>query len=185
MQLKWDKPHTYTHTELYSMQRVSTKSTEWRRPIRCLKLRVSFRKSAANNRALLGKMTYEDKASYGSSPPCINKRTPTSTNKDTPECILYNEYLQNSVHACWNENKCIPVLSSQILGGVHISRPSPLHDRLLFLSVCVYVRVSCHAHSLLLPDAYAYVCVWFHAMVWVVTCMNMNIYANIYIYIHV
>ena len=44
--------------------------TGWRRPIGCLKLQVIFRKRATNHRALLRKMTYKDKASYGSSPPC-------------------------------------------------------------------------------------------------------------------
>jgi len=45
--------------------------TGWQRPIRCLKLQVIFRKRATHYRALLRKMTYKDKASYGSSPPCI------------------------------------------------------------------------------------------------------------------
>ena len=43
----------------------------WRRPIRCLKLQVIFRKRATNYRALLRKITYEDKAPYVSAPPCI------------------------------------------------------------------------------------------------------------------
>jgi len=43
----------------------------WPRPIGCLKLQVIIRKRATIYRALLWKMTYEDKASYGSSPPCI------------------------------------------------------------------------------------------------------------------
>jgi len=38
--------------------------------IGCLKFQVIFRKRANNYRALLRKMTYNDKASYGSSPPC-------------------------------------------------------------------------------------------------------------------
>jgi len=45
--------------------------TGWRRPIGCLKLQFIFRKRATNYRALLRKMTYKDKASYGSSPICI------------------------------------------------------------------------------------------------------------------
>jgi len=45
-------------------------STGWQRPIGCLKLQVIFRKRATNHRALLRKMTYEDKASYDSTPPC-------------------------------------------------------------------------------------------------------------------
>jgi len=44
--------------------------TGWRRPIGCLKLQVIFRKRATNYRALWQKMTYEDKASYDSTPPC-------------------------------------------------------------------------------------------------------------------
>jgi len=38
---------------------------------RCLKFQVSFRKRATNYRALLRKTTFNDKASYGSSPTCI------------------------------------------------------------------------------------------------------------------
>jgi len=45
-------------------------NTGWRRLIGCLKLQVIFRTRATNHRALLRKITYEDKASYGSSPPC-------------------------------------------------------------------------------------------------------------------
>ena len=44
-------------------------ATRWRRPIGCLKLQVIFRKRAINYWALLRKTTYEDKASYDSTPP--------------------------------------------------------------------------------------------------------------------
>jgi len=40
------------------------------RLIGCLKLQVIFRNRATDYRSLLRKMTYKDKASYGSSPPC-------------------------------------------------------------------------------------------------------------------
>jgi len=40
---------------------------------RGLKLQVISRKRATNHRALLRKITYEDKASYDSTPPCIHK----------------------------------------------------------------------------------------------------------------
>jgi len=43
----------------------------WQRPIGCLKLQVIFCKRATNYGALLRKMTYKDKASYGSSLPYI------------------------------------------------------------------------------------------------------------------
>jgi len=45
-------------------------SSGWR-TIRCLNFQVTSRKSATNYRALLRKMTNGDKASYGSSPPCM------------------------------------------------------------------------------------------------------------------
>ena len=44
--------------------------TGWRRHIGCLKLQVFFRKRATNHRALLQKMTYKNKASCASLPPC-------------------------------------------------------------------------------------------------------------------
>ena len=44
--------------------------TGWRRLTGCLKLQVIFRKGATNYRALLRKMTYEDKAPYA--PPCMH-----------------------------------------------------------------------------------------------------------------
>jgi len=47
-----------------------TFSTGWWRPIECLKLQAIFCKRATNYKALLRKMTYEDKASYDSTPPC-------------------------------------------------------------------------------------------------------------------
>jgi len=45
-------------------------STGPRRLRGCLKLQIIFRKRATHYTALLQKMTYEDKASYGSSPHC-------------------------------------------------------------------------------------------------------------------
>ena len=45
--------------------------TGWWRLIECLKLQVIFRNRATNYRGLLWKMTYKDKASYRSTPPCI------------------------------------------------------------------------------------------------------------------
>jgi len=44
--------------------------TGWRRLIGCLKLHVIFRTRASHLKALLRKMTYVDKASYDSTPPC-------------------------------------------------------------------------------------------------------------------
>ena len=63
---------TYTYTLLIYLDK------EWRRPIGCLKVQVISRKRATNYRALLRKITYGDKASYGSWPPCILKHMESS-----------------------------------------------------------------------------------------------------------
>ena len=44
--------------------------TGWRRLIGSPKLQIIFHKRATKYRALLWKMTYKDKGSYESSPPC-------------------------------------------------------------------------------------------------------------------
>jgi len=54
----------------HSLFQRDTCITGSQRPIGCLKLQVLFRKRATNYRVLLRKMTFEDKAFYGSSPPC-------------------------------------------------------------------------------------------------------------------
>jgi len=59
------------HTRYISVFLRDTWRTGWRRLIGCFKLQVIFCKRATNYRALLRKMTYEYKASYVSSPPCI------------------------------------------------------------------------------------------------------------------
>jgi len=56
-------------------KRVCFLCTGWPRPIGRLKLQVILRKRATIYRALLHKMTYKDKASYGSSPPCSRLTT--------------------------------------------------------------------------------------------------------------
>ena len=48
----------------------SASSTPSPTPIACLKLHVIFRTRASHHKALLRKMTYVDKASYDSTPPC-------------------------------------------------------------------------------------------------------------------
>ena len=47
--------------------------TGWRRLIGSPKLQIIFYKRATKYRALLLKMTYKDKGSYGSSPPCTSR----------------------------------------------------------------------------------------------------------------
>jgi len=60
--------HTYVYTYIYNT--IHTHPTGWRRLIGSPKLQIIFHKRATKYRALLRKMTYQDKGSYESSPPC-------------------------------------------------------------------------------------------------------------------
>ena len=66
--------YIYTHVYIYICIYIYVYiliHTGWRRPIECLKLQDFPQKRSTNYKALLQKMTCEDKASDGSSPPCI------------------------------------------------------------------------------------------------------------------
>ena len=52
-----------------------THNTGWRRLVGSPDLQIIFHKRATKYRSLLRKMTYKDKGSYESSPPCINTQT--------------------------------------------------------------------------------------------------------------
>ena len=61
--------NTYANVHTYESVEWGTR-TGWRRLIGSPKLQIIFHKRATKYRALLRKMTYKDKGSYESSPPC-------------------------------------------------------------------------------------------------------------------
>ena len=63
--------HSATHCTTLHQTVFRAEDAGWQRLIACLKLQVIFRKRATNYMTLLRKLTYEDKASYDSTPPCI------------------------------------------------------------------------------------------------------------------
>jgi len=78
-------------------------STGWWRPIGCLKLQVTFHQRATSYRALLRKVTYKDKASYGSSPPCNFAIAAIFYNKHAfpvRKCTKIYKYVYAYVHMC-------------------------------------------------------------------------------------
>ena len=89
-------------------------TTEWRRPIACLKLQVSFCKRATSYMALLWKMTCTKKASYGSLPPCDWTRANVRHRKfHTAGAALYTCESCSKVTICTKGNyhdwsKCSP-----------------------------------------------------------------------------
>ena len=61
--------YKYTHIYVFKQYHDYT-DTGWRRLIGSPKLQIIFHKRATKYRSLLRKMTYQDKGSYESSPPC-------------------------------------------------------------------------------------------------------------------
>jgi len=57
--------------------RVRSRNTGWRRLIGSPELQIIFHKTATKYRSLLLKMTYKDKGSYESSPPCTQPHLKT------------------------------------------------------------------------------------------------------------
>jgi len=100
---------------------VCKRSTGWRRPIVCLKLQVIFCKRATNYRALLRKMTYKDKASYDSMPPCSCR----STLKVSIHTFAHGTYVCMYVY----EYTCANAVVAAVLFGCQ------------HIHVCIYICV--------------------------------------------
>jgi len=115
-----------------------TECTGWRRLIGCLKLQVISPKRATNYRALLRKMTYQDKASYFSTRPCTlsvdleytrdtaihcNTHTATHTLQHT-RCNTHTATLCGSwIHSMHSQRMCTHKLSvswTHSLNTIHI-----------------------------------------------------------------
>ena len=81
--MRYKMYHVCTRTSLLPQHQQSTAgrnsqesqlaicTTGWRRLIRSPKLQIIFHKRAIKYRSLVRKMTYKDKGSYESSPPCM------------------------------------------------------------------------------------------------------------------
>ena len=119
----------------YSHVTRRTHNIEWRRPIGCLNLQVLFCKRATNHRALLQKMTYKDKASYGSLPPCsimfhskeflILPKEPDIQEKSCASCV---------VAACCSMLQCVTVHESCCCSEAQ--RVAVNHSVLLCVTAC-------------------------------------------------
>jgi len=93
-------------------------TTGWRRLIGCLKYQVFLRKRATNSRALLLKMTYQDKASHDSTPLCTLR--PLRSGCDLLWNLLVRHFSQWTLCAEWiflvsttGRSRCIVVTSAK------------------------------------------------------------------------
>ena len=87
-------------------------STGWRTLIRSPKLQIIFHKRAIKYRSLLRKMTYKDKGSYESSPPCIKKVSDMHLSDMHLKCLsdtflIHCNTLQRTATHCNTLTNCI------------------------------------------------------------------------------
>jgi len=99
--------HTATHyntlqqtaTHCNILQHTALHHTGWRRLIGSPKLQIIFHKRATKSRSLLRKMTYKDKGSYESSPPCTDKTMECSSlNASGHRCVDHTCVFQIATH---------------------------------------------------------------------------------------
>ena len=143
--LRCTRRHTHIHAYTYSRIHIFTRTlseipdTDWRRHIGCLKWQVFFRKRATNCRALL-RMTYKDKASSRSSPPCTSwwcTCTCARTYHNTQITLNINGWRALSSHALIQFIKDMP--------HSHVTRRSHMwHDSFICDMTHSYVTESCH-----------------------------------------
>jgi len=104
--------HVYMWKEIYI---TSTCSTGCRRPIRCLTLQVTFRKRSTNHRAFLRKMTCEDQAFCGSSPPCTSMCNTCSTSISLliyfPWLFMWKSHMYATCNTWYSFRGCLCVKS--------------------------------------------------------------------------
>ena len=93
---------TYTYRITVSTENAAG----WRRLIGCPKLQIIFYKRATKYRSLLRKMTYKDKGSYESSPPCTSPKitlhvsSPSRKRKSLQHTATHCNTLQHTATHC-------------------------------------------------------------------------------------
>ena len=117
-----------------SESHLSICATGWRRPIRCLKLQVIFRKRATNYRTLLRKMTYTDNASYGSLPSCMfftraTHRQEPKKYLNVLQCVAEGCTVLQSVAVCCSVLQCVAVCCSVSELTIYLLSPLALHQK--------------------------------------------------------
>jgi len=114
--------------------------TGWRRRIGCLMLQIISCKRTTNYRALLRKMTYRDKASYGSPPLCMSHVNESchiwdwlmSHMSGSCHMLCVCVYMSANVKSCeYDWHTMHPTYNSN-LHGFELHRPSIKGTTLLF-----------------------------------------------------
>jgi len=103
--------------------------TGWRRLIGSPNLQIIFRKRATKYRSLLRKMTYKDKGSYESSPPCTRLFTHIFTHTSSHTHFHTHIYTHTSSHT-YTHTHIFTHASSHTHFHTHIFTPISSHTHL-------------------------------------------------------
>jgi len=171
-----------THIHIY---------TGWRRTTGCLKMQVIFCKRATNYRALLQKMTYIDKVSYESWPPCTHLVLKCTRLHVLISCI--HLYVYMCVYRC---NDAIKRMAARRTKRVYLTPRSvdwqayPSH---IYMYICTCIHIYIHMQVQIFYETNGYVTIQSLSLSLPHTC-SLYIYAlslslthvlSLYIYIYV
>ena len=128
-------------------------------------MQVSFRQRATNYRALLRKMTYKDKTSYGSSPPCSADAKALQMALEKFLNMLRNFSVENFLKCVYYIYTCIHIYIYQ---NIFIY---------MYIYVHIYIRMYIYIHI--------YIRIYIHIYIYICIYIYIYIYVYIYIYIYI
>jgi len=166
--------YTYTQEHIYVY-------TGWRRLIGSPKLQIIFHKRATKYRSLLRKMTYEDKASYESSPPCVYiyihtlnvykcilSCTLTHTHTHT-SCLWWLINVTSSASsaknskgtfwACGSDSPCRTRFKSGSLQAKNTWGRISVRIMNVHKCMSIYIRIYIHIYIRIYTYTYKYICI--------------------------
>jgi len=113
--------------------------TGWRRLIGSPKLQIIFHKRATKYRSLLQKMTYKDKGSYESSPPCTQTLKEKSYLCATSQmdAVHRQSLSKSSVYLCINPQRKL-LLMYNFSNGSHVHANSRIESSIY---LCIWVPI--------------------------------------------
>jgi len=122
--------------------------TEWRRLIGSPKLHIIFHKRATKYTSLSRKMTYKDKGSYESSPPC----TEIFLQRSLFDCQIYERRGYTYIHMC-------------ILTYIHTYIHTYTHTCIHTYPTCIHAYMHTYMHTFIHTYIHSYIHTYVHIYV--------------------
>ena len=178
------------------MCHAASMNTGWRRLIGSPKLQIIFHKRATKYRSLLRKMTYKDKGSYESSPPCQSRQTGV---RQYHGCFCTYVWIRHDIDkskkidlfrwAAWHIHECVMSHTWKtschtyecVMSHAHMNVSCHMHIWMChvtrtyeYVMSHAHMNVSCHTHIWMCHVTRTYECVMPHAH------MNVSCHTHIW-----